>query len=496
MKPKQRAVAAGLGLCLPLLASLACEITGQIANLHTLSGIAYFAAVTETAVPTVTVFLGTTTPVYPPTPVPAEITLPPVWTTVTATPLFPPPTVTPWGFTATPYWVTTTPVVITETPLPPWTTTPALDLIGYSTPVPVGTAYYRVGTFYLHQDIYIHYPHPVVISLGSYQLLDSATNPVEQNYLLLDVTVKNYSGRDAFIPVADIFFVREVVTGEGTRRRTWSAANEPLAYHNFPSYREQLEDAGGHPWPIPHLEERTYTIGFILPKGAVVEVGLITDLGRAVNGGVPLWIRLEPDPTQILGVPCTPYVPGCIPPPPTPVLLDENGTFTGGGGGPGATPPPGIGLWPTNGTITRGYGCAEFYTGVDGAGFGCPPQRPWFHNGVDIANVNGNPIFAPIDGDLLFAGFNPNAPDCAHIHGSEPPHQGLGNYQRIGDGQTLHYLGHLSGFVLTSGSVNTGEHISSMGSTGCSTGSHLHWIVYDGGTLLDPQSWAGPGPPP
>ncbi len=507
---RQQQAAAAVFILLLFLASLGCLITGQIQNLHTLSGLAYFAAITETPEPTVTVFLGTTTPVYPPTPIPAQITLPPVWvttapvwTTVTATPLFPPPTATPLGFTATPYWVTTTPewitttpIVITETPVPPWTTTPSLDLIGYTTPVPTGTPYYRVGTFYLNQDITIDYPNPVVIRLNNYQLLDSAANPSQENYLLLDVTIKNYSGRPAYIPVADIFFVREVNASEGTRRRAWSAANEPLAYHGYPSYKEQLEDINGDPLPISDLDQRDYTVGFILPEGNVVEVGLATDLGRKVNGGVPVWVRLEDDPTVILGQPCNPYAPGCIPPPPTPIIFDENGTYTGGGGGSGATPPPGIGLWPTNGAITRGFGCEAFYTGVDGSGFGCPPARPWFHNGVDIANNNGNPIWSPIDGSVEFAGFNPNAPDCSHINGSQPPHQGLGNYQRIRDAQTLHYLGHLSGFVLTGGNVAAGNQVSQMGSSGCSTGNHLHWIVYDNGTLIDPQSWAGPGPPP
>ncbi len=478
------------------LTSLGCLLTGQVEHLHTLSGLAYFAAVTETAVPTETRFLGWTTPVYAATAVPALITTTPEWTTVTATPIVPPATATPAGFTATPYWVTTTPQWITATPETPITPTPALPQIGYTTPVPVGTPYYRVGTFYLNQDIFIDYPNPVVIRVNSYQLVDSVTNPEAESYLLLDVTVKNYSGSPAFVPVADIFFVREVDAAEGTRRRTWSAAHEPLAYNGYPSYREQLEDGDGQPLPIPDLDQRDYTIGFILPQGEVVEVGLVTDLGREVNGGVPVWVRLENDPIAILGVPCDPYTPGCIPPPPTPIIFDENGTYTGGGGAGEATPPPGIGLWPTNGIIIRGYGCEEFYTGVDGAGFGCPPERPWFHNGVDVANVTGNPIWSPIDGSLEYAGFNPNAPDCADIPGSQPPHQGLGNYQRIGDGQTLHYLGHLSGFVLTSGSVAAGDQVSQMGSTGCSTGSHLHWIVYDNGVLIDPESWAGPGPPP
>ena len=87
--------------------------------------------------PTVTVFLGTSTPVYADTPVPNLITTTPEWTTVT--PVF--------LSTPTPYWVTTTPAYVTETPEAPVTTTPGLPMIGYTTPEPLETPYYRIGTF-------------------------------------------------------------------------------------------------------------------------------------------------------------------------------------------------------------------------------------------------------------------------------------------------------------------------------------------------------------
>jgi murein DD-endopeptidase MepM/ murein hydrolase activator NlpD len=153
-------------------------------------------------------------------------------------------------------------------------------------------------------------------------------------------------------------------------------------------------------------------------------------------------------------------------------------------------------MWPTTGFVTRGFGCAEFYTGVDGEGFGCPAERPWFHNGVDIANTQGTLIWSPVDGTMLYAGQNPTGPDCSDFSGSQPPHNGLGYYQRVGNGETLHYFGHLSNFLVTSGGVTAGQNVAEMGSTGCSTGSHLHWIVYQNGNLIDPAAWAGPGPDP
>jgi murein DD-endopeptidase MepM/ murein hydrolase activator NlpD len=152
-------------------------------------------------------------------------------------------------------------------------------------------------------------------------------------------------------------------------------------------------------------------------------------------------------------------------------------------------------------TITRGFGCAEYYTGISGAGYGCPPERPWFHNGVDIANSQGMAVWSPVDGQLLYAGPNPTGADCSSIPGSQAPHEGLGNYQRLqgADGSgatTLHYFGHLSAFTVTGGGVTAGQVTAEMGSTGCSTGSHLHWMVYRDGSLIDPAAWAGPGPAP
>src|SRR5690606_19348113 len=98
-----------------------------------------WAAQTSTPRPTVTVFLGTTTPVYADTPVPGLITATPEWIFVTGTPP----------------WVTSTAVYLTETPPAPATTTPSLPQIGFTTPEPTETPYYRVGSFYMHSDVYI-----------------------------------------------------------------------------------------------------------------------------------------------------------------------------------------------------------------------------------------------------------------------------------------------------------------------------------------------------
>ena len=457
-----------ISLGLLVLSGLGCGVIGFIENPAALSGPSYWAAETATPIPTVTVFLGTSTPVYADTPVPAVITLPPAWTTVT--PLF--------LSTPTPYWVTTTPIFITETPEPPVTTTPGLPLIGYTTPEPLQTPYYRVGTFYMNSDVYVGGSHGLVFRITGHETQPSSHND-GATYHFITIHVTNYTSEETIVPVSDLFFIRHVQQGESLLVGRWLPQNEPLIARSLPAYETQ------HLTPIPADGARDFVLGFVTPHGEVGELGLITDWNRPVEGGMPVWFFLEDDP---LGL----FMDALHPPPPTPIVLDEDGTQSGGGGGPGS----GTGLWPTTGFITRGFGCHALYTGIDGAGFGCPAERPWFHNGVDIANAQGTLVWSPVDGIMLYAGPNSTGPDCSDIPGSQAPHEGLGNYQRVSGGETLHYFGHLSGFLLTSGSVTSGQNVAEMGSTGCSTGNHLHWIVYQNGNLLDPAQWAGPGPTP
>ncbi|MBK9055811.1 MAG: M23 family metallopeptidase [Chloroflexi bacterium] len=485
-----------------VLALLGCGLVSVATNPAPLAGVPYWTAQTATPVATVTVFLGTTTPVFPPTPIPGVLTLPPQvittvpeWTTATATsePPWLPPTATPFGFTATPLWitttpgqVTTTPEFITETPVPPWTTTPSLPLIGHTTPVPTETPYYRVGTFYMNSDIYLGSPQGPVLRVTAYETQPSPNQPGAV-YHYLTVQLKNLSQADLTLPLSDWLFVRQVdPSAELPLMARWTTQNEPLIARQLPPYIGQLT-------PVPAGEIREMVVAFTLPEGEVEAVGFITNWQLPVEGGLPIWVYLHDDLTG-------PYVDAVQPPPPTPAVLDDPLAWQGSvppiGTLPAGTPFPGggQGLWPTTGTITRGFGCSASYTGIDGTGYGCPPERIWFHNGVDIANSQGTLIWSPVDGNVVYAGPNATGPDCSSIPGSQPPHNGLGFYQRVQGSDTLHYLGHLSGFFVTGGPVAAAQGIAEMGSTGCSTGSHLHWIVYLNGQLVDPAAWAGPGP--
>lgn len=95
-----------------------------------------------------------------------------------------------------------------------------------------------------------------------------------------------------------------------------------------------------------------------------------------------------------------------------------------------------------------------------------------YHPGLDMACPTGTPIYAALGGKVLQAGFS-------RIYG---------NYVIIDHGngyQTLY--GHMSKTITSTGaSVQQGQKIGLVGSTGYSTGPHLHWTVYKNGKVVDP----------
>jgi murein DD-endopeptidase MepM/ murein hydrolase activator NlpD len=102
-------------------------------------------------------------------------------------------------------------------------------------------------------------------------------------------------------------------------------------------------------------------------------------------------------------------------------------------------------------------------------------QRYWFcHNGWDIANPEGTPLYAVDDGEVKFAGWSD---------------QGYGYMVVIDHGgryQTLYAHLRDSPSVTTGQSVSAGTVIGLMGNTGFSTGPHLHFEIRHGSNLIDP----------
>lgn len=107
------------------------------------------------------------------------------------------------------------------------------------------------------------------------------------------------------------------------------------------------------------------------------------------------------------------------------------------------------------------------------SGFG----RRWgrAHEGIDLAGAHGSPIYATADGTVTHAGWE----------------SGYGNMVEIRHpyGYTTRY-GHLSKVGVEEGQkVSRGERIGDMGSTGRSTGTHLHYEVRAGGKALNPMTF-------
>jgi murein DD-endopeptidase MepM/ murein hydrolase activator NlpD len=113
-------------------------------------------------------------------------------------------------------------------------------------------------------------------------------------------------------------------------------------------------------------------------------------------------------------------------------------------------------VWPTQGVITQG-----FY---------------WYHPGIDIANNQMPNILAADSGRIIAIGWDAT---------------GYGNRIIIDHGNSLQTLyAHMSAFYVTLGqTVNRGDLIGRMGSTGHSTGPHLHFEVHQTGIHLNPFNY-------
>lgn len=112
--------------------------------------------------------------------------------------------------------------------------------------------------------------------------------------------------------------------------------------------------------------------------------------------------------------------------------------------------------WPT-----EGHRITQYYS--------------WRHTGLDIANKVGTPLYAAESGKVEFSGWS----------------NGYGNNVVInhGGGKKTRYAHASKLFVKVGDSVDRGEQIAAMGSTGWSTGPHIHFEVIINGTKYNPLSY-------
>ena len=119
-------------------------------------------------------------------------------------------------------------------------------------------------------------------------------------------------------------------------------------------------------------------------------------------------------------------------------------------------------IWPTDGRISSIFGLRRFFNEQE--------RRP--HNGLDIAAATGTPVKATADGTII---------DAGNFFFS-------GNMIFIDHGQGIISLyAHMDSINVKPGdTVKQGQLIGAVGTTGRSTGPHLHFAVFANKTLIDP----------
>jgi len=156
------------------------------------------------------------------------------------------------------------------------------------------------------------------------------------------------------------------------------------------------------------------------------------------------------------------------------------GTGSGGGGGSSG----GSSSGGSSGGTTRGHGFLSrpVRTGWVSSEFGMrfhPILHYWrLHSGRDFAVPCGTPVYAAAGGTIISAGWGGGYGNRVVID--------HGYVSGVGLATTYN---HLTRFVRTGGHVSRGQLIAYSGTTGSSTGCHLHFETLENGNFVDPRKW-------
>lgn len=182
------------------------------------------------------------------------------------------------------------------------------------------------------------------------------------------------------------------------------------------------------------------------PNGLGDGAELVPGQDIVIPGGTPP----APPPVIAAPPPPAPTAPPVSAPPPAPVAAQARAAAGRFG-------------WPAPGTITTYFGDNPAYYGPGG------------HNGLDIANAMWTPLVAADAGVVTYAGWRGglgNAVGIDHQNGYET------------------WYGHAVQLAVSPGQwVEKGQVIAYMGSTGNSTGPHIHFIIVHNGVYVDPLAY-------
>ncbi len=122
-------------------------------------------------------------------------------------------------------------------------------------------------------------------------------------------------------------------------------------------------------------------------------------------------------------------------------------------------------VWPLHGRLTSYFGRRNLGMGTSG-----------FHAGLDIAAPTGTAVIASRSGTVSYAGWSS---------------RGYGNLVKISHagGAETWYAHHSKILVSVGQYVNQGEVIALVGSTGLSTGPHVHFELHEAGRAVDPLTY-------
>ncbi|WP_309745149.1 M23 family metallopeptidase, partial [Chamaesiphon sp. OTE_20_metabat_361] len=126
---------------------------------------------------------------------------------------------------------------------------------------------------------------------------------------------------------------------------------------------------------------------------------------------------------------------------------------------------------PNQGKTSSPYGVKRYYNGEF--------AKDYYHRGLDYAGGLGSPVVAPAAGKVVLVGYEKKG---FRVHG---------NVVGVDHGQGLTSIFmHLSKISVEEGQMlAAGDQLGAIGSTGSSTGPHLHWGLYVNAVSVDPVQW-------
>ncbi len=199
--------------------------------------------------------------------------------------------------------------------------------------------------------------------------------------------------------------------------------------------------------------------------GEELQISLLDQYGREVTVERTVNVQPDPRPVQELSIPASALSSST----PENRELEAQAVAAAFSASLGGNP-----LWdepfllPIQGRGTSGYGTPRRYA---------PGGRVSYHQGADIAAPTGTSILATNDGRVLIADFYPIKGGLVVLD------HGAGVYS---------FYFHQSQIEVDAGEeVERGQKIGEVGSTGLSTGPHLHWEMRVNTVSTDPLKWVG-----